>query len=80
MKHFRPPILEKRPPKEILRDACGLMADGRWRTAVDVALIIRCKPSEANKALQDLRKRGLLVREWIRDSKGDVAIYSKRSA
>lgn len=80
MKHFRPPVLVKRPAREVLRDACGLMADGRWRTACDVAVSIRCKPSEASQALIDLRKRGLLVREWIRHTNSNVAIYCKREA
>lgn len=78
MKHFRPPILVARPHAELVRDACGLMADGRWRTAADVAVNIRCKPSQASQALKELQNRGLLTREWIRDQYGNTAIYAKR--
>lgn len=80
MKHFRPPIFVKRPHEKLVRDACGLMADRRWRTAADVAVTIRCKPTEASQALIELRRRGILIREWIDGPRGAVAIYAHRAA
>lgn len=78
MKHFRPPILVKRPHRELVRDAAGLMADGRWRTCCDVAVSIRCKPNEAREALRELHGRGLLERDVVRHDRQNVRTYRKR--
>jgi|OM-RGC.v1.034705511 hypothetical protein len=65
-------------PEQTRERTARLMADGRERTANDVALRIDMPVNQAAAALRALLKKGLIERDVVVSGKERTSIYRKR--